>query len=209
MIERKIRVGMMLNFPLPTFAGYVATGNYLQPVPSLFCHVWRTGFFSDTRGVTTGVSHRGGHRNFAWLPFRPGYTTYNPLDTCDVLSGPFSGCRMLLCEVNGVRQVYHVGTQNGPLTVESLRAKRAMYAHLIDPDVVFITGFSPFSNFNPMPAALPGESPIPRILGLITETGECFTILMRLQTGTTNWRVVAVEDGQTFDAAAALLFFNV
>jgi hypothetical protein len=210
MIERKIRTGMMLDFPLPRFQAYVDTGTFLQPVPTLRCHVWREGTFAKSRGVGEGMLHRQGHRNFAWLPYRPGWTTFTALDGFDVLSGPFSGCRMLLCEVNGVRQVYHIGTLNAADTPESLRAKRAMHAHLNDADVTYITGFSPFSNYVPMPDGLPGESVIPRVLGLVTDDGDIFSILMRKQAGEGNmFRVVDVQPGRAITRADAVAFFNV
>ncbi|WP_310497924.1 hypothetical protein [Sandarakinorhabdus sp.] len=210
MIERKIRTGMMLDFPMPTFGAYADTGNFLQPVPTIRCHVWREGTFSTTRGVGGGMLHRQGHRNFAWLPYRPGWTTFASLDACDILSGPFSGCRMLLCEVNGVRQVYHIGTWNGPETDKSLRAKRAMFAHLGDASVTYVAGFSPFASYNPMPDGLPGESVIPRVLGLFTDDGDMFSILMRKQSGDGNmFRVVDVQPGTPIALADALAFFNV
>ncbi|WP_156256610.1 hypothetical protein [Sandarakinorhabdus oryzae] len=210
MIERKIRAGMMLDFPLPTYNSYANDVDILQPVPTLYCHVWREGGFSTSRGVTAGQLYRQGHRNFVWLPYRPGFVTFNALERGDVLSGPFSGCRMLLLEVNGVRQVYHVGTVGKADTPETLRTKRAAHALIGNADVTYICGFSPFENFKPPPDGLPGESVIPRILGLITHNGDMFSILMRKQSGDGNmFRVVDVQAGQPISRADALAFFNV
>lgn len=209
MIERKIRTGMMLDFPMPVYSGY-GNADVLQPVPQLYCHVWREGHFNASRGVSSGQLYRQGHRNFVWLPYRAGHVTFAALDSADVLSGPFSGCRMLLLEVNGVRQVYHVGTFNGPNTVESLRAKRGAHALIGNADVTYVCGFSPFANFNPMPDGLPGESVIPRVLGLITDNGDMFSILMRKQSGAGDrFRVVDVQPGIAISRADALTFFNV
>ena len=55
MIERKIRVGMVLDFPLPNFANYQDSETFLQPVPTIYCHIWRHGGDKNrTRGLGDG-----------------------------------------------------------------------------------------------------------------------------------------------------------
>lgn len=210
MIERKIRPGMMLDFPLPSFAAYVNDRDVLQPVPTLHCHIWREGMFSPSRGLGSGQLHRQGHRNFAWLPYRAGHVTFTALDGKDVLSGPFSGCRMVLGEVNGVRQVYHIGTYLGADTPQSLAAKRGFYRLMGDASFTYVAGFSPFASFSPVPDPLPGESLLARVLGLITDDGDLFAILLRKQSGDGEMhRVVDVRAGTPINRAEALGFFNV
>ena len=214
MIERKIREGMILNFPLPTFQAYQDSGSFLQPVPMIYCHVWRRGSTEKrTRGVGNGALNdtmlrRQAHRNFAWLPFRPGYTTYTTLGDCDVLSGEFSGCRMLLCDVNGVRTVFHIGTYYRDDSEESVRAKRAMHALLSGAGVNYITGFSPAGNYNPLPGDFGAGRPW--VLGLITENADCYSILMKSEFfDTAEKTVFAVEAGVPITRGDALAFFDV
>lgn len=56
------------------------------------------------------------HRNFRWLHWQPGKITYLPLAGADILSGPFSGCWIVIFSMAGVNYVGHIGTFDSPNT---------------------------------------------------------------------------------------------
>lgn len=66
-------------------------------------------------------------RNFQWLKWFPGAVSHVPLDK-DVLTGPMSGCWLVIFRLNGVVQGGHIGTAMGGAdapTAETLAAKAA------------------------------------------------------------------------------------
>jgi hypothetical protein len=80
-----------------------------------------------------------GHRNFIWLPFRPGLITEVQSDGVDVLSGPFSGCLMVTYRKNGKQYVAHLGTgEKG--SPETLNVKAA-WQQFVGSDEVEVDGW--------------------------------------------------------------------
>lgn len=128
------------------------------------------------RPVKAGSKKFKTHRNFTWLPFVDNAINYTPVNGKDVLSGPFSGCYMILYNVAGAARVGHVATPG---------AKAAWNNHVANqPGVNVLTGFQPhrvYYDALAFPVKRPEEGTA-RIFGLITNTGNCYALFCYEQT---------------------------
>jgi len=114
-----------------------------------------------------------------WLSYAPGRTTKRMLSAGDVLTGYMSGCPIALWTENGMRYAGHVGTVDANPPVNQL--VRRTFAQFMPQDV---TGFNPAAAWQPaeivaltdkFKKCTPGA---PRILALVTTTGEFYSIIM-------------------------------
>jgi hypothetical protein len=71
-----------------------------------------TGLFEKRSAVAVG-KHVKTHRNVRWLPWIPGKISYVDLEGDDMLTGPMSGCYIVVFEFENRIRVGHIGTSQG------------------------------------------------------------------------------------------------
>ena len=91
-----------------------------------FLHNTRTSAVSAGQNLTAAKAHR----NFRWLHWQPGKITYLPLAGADILTGPMSGCWVVIFTMAGVSYVGHIGTHD-PNSVATLGVKAAWAAAFV------------------------------------------------------------------------------
>ena len=115
-----------------------------------------SGFFNKTRtsGILPGqtLNATKAHRNFRWLHWQPGKVTYLPLAGSDILTGPMSGCWIVIFNMAGVPYVAHIGTYD-PGSPATLQVKAAWAAAFTAGVVQPIAAFQPNRHLAP---ATPG-----------------------------------------------------
>lgn len=115
-----------------------------------------SGFLNRTRtsGVMVGqnMAAKKAHRNFRWLHWQPGKITYLPLAGSDILTGPMSGCWVVIFNMAGIPYVAHIGTYD-PGSPATLQVKAAWAAAFAAGTVQPIAAFQPNRHLAP---ATPG-----------------------------------------------------
>jgi hypothetical protein len=110
------------------------------------------------------------HRNFQWLGYYPGGVSEVAFDNLDVLSGPFSGCWMMVYKKDGATHVGHVGTKDDTAHAVSKAVKTAWTDFANANPLTIERGFSPARSWNnpdSRPAKIDGDG-LGRIWGLVT-----------------------------------------
>jgi hypothetical protein len=179
-VEQKLIVDRFLDFTMPT--------NASPPIPEdKFFNQNRidltikesTGVLQKQSSIVEGTGTKV-HRNFQWLAWIPG--AISAVQTGgDVLTGPMSGCWVVVFKRNGIEYVGHIGTVTSPNDPQSIAVKTAWYK--------FARGAGPgdeISGFNPhrvwpseasLPAKKPGDGRAV-IFGLVTQTKELHAVVM-------------------------------
>lgn len=105
-----------------------------------------SGFLNRTRtsGVIAGqnINAAKAHRNFRWLHWQKGKVTYLPLAGADILTGPMSGCWIVIFNMAGLPYVGHIGTAD-PGSAQTLQVKAAWAAAFAAGTVQPIAAFQP------------------------------------------------------------------
>ena len=213
MIQQKLVVGRYLNFaqPLqqPTAGAAPAPFGFtpLQPMP-LFIQE-STGIFTKTSAVGAGAHATKGHRDFQWLEYRPGYITEVALTT-DVLTGPMSGCPIVVFRRNGAITVAHVGTVSSTTTLNHVEhekddANRAVlatwnnYAQANQGDM--IGGFNPVRSLAHVPPATGNDQSAPVVFGVVTTGFQFYSLVLYPQkTDVKLKRIAALQVVNTWTA---------
>jgi len=143
--------------------------------------------------ILAGENEEKAHRNFQWLGYYPGAVSEVTLDNLPVLSGPFSGCWMMVYRKDGRVHVGHVGTDiNRP---EKTRAAKEAWVGFANPN-----RFDVLRGFNPVrawaedsPERISGDGTPVMIWGLVTED-QLYSIYLR-QGGLepTRYRIAGVK----------------
>ena len=139
MIEKKIRKGQYLDFgnigatqSQPAGTGQVSIGTADRQISDSS----KEHFYSATyRAVSDGSNLVKENRNFKWLPWADNAINYIESQGSDVLSGPFSGCHMVVYNYNGARRIGHIATPGAKNAWNSLVAN--------DPLIEVLAGFKP------------------------------------------------------------------
>ena len=179
MLERKLIVNRYIELNLtPAPRRQYADGDFVL-VPVQNCYLKESkGLFTKTSGVREGVGSKA-HRNFKWLPWLPGAITEVALTNMDVLTGPMSGCWLVLYrKANRVRHAGHLGTDvASPGRTTAVNNAWNTFATTNAADV--IGGFNPLRHWaGPLPARKKGEPAAPpKIFGLFTTTNHFFIIM--------------------------------
>jgi hypothetical protein len=212
MIEAKLLVGRYLQFTpgasrhLPAGAHVPAFVNVVCPPltvqestrrdPGARFNPFRNVGGQRESAVVAGTNPNKTHRNFKWLPWYAGDIAETPL-TCDVLTGPMSGCILVSYRRAGVPLAGHIGTVTVtdaiPVAVNnSVKAVWNNFANAHPGDVV--GGFNPVDATVPVhPPAQPGDVG-GQTWGLLTTNGLFYAVQVWVQVGTANnFRVAAVH----------------
>jgi len=193
MIEQKLIIGRFIRFPAAGMKLIYNLGDFLtQPTMALKIEE-STGFRTKTSAITPGTGAKA-HRNFQWLTWYPGAVSQVPINGVDVLTGPMSGCWLVIYKRLGTVYAGHVGTAE-PNSPKTIAAKQAwnQFAQNAPPGSV-IAGFNPARHWtNNSPAQLPTDG-IPKVYGLLTTSYQLYSVFTYKQnTDTTLYRIAGIE----------------
>jgi hypothetical protein len=180
-IEQKLSAGKFLDFTIPT--------NAPAPIPEdKFFNQNRidmtikesTGVLQKQSSIVEGEGTKV-HRNFQWLAWIPGAISAVQPSGKDVLTGPMSGCWVVVFRRNGIEYVGHIGTGMTSNDPQSIAVKKAWYtfARGAGPGDV-IAGFNP-ARVWPSEASLPAKKPGDGravTFGLVTESKDLYAVVM-------------------------------
>jgi hypothetical protein len=158
-----------------------------------------------TSNVAAGPTARV-HRNFVWLEWLPGFVSEVATGGIDVLTGPMSGCWIMLYTRGGVQYVGHVGTEDDPNTANSIAAKGAWNAYGAAAAPGSITGFDPARDWvGPTPAAQGGDViGKPKTYALVTSAFEFYSVVLYAQSNKlTRYRIAGIQQLHSSLAANA------
>lgn len=191
MFEEKLVVGRFLTMPLATVVTAIAgpEGTVVDQPPkvsSIEQSVSSGGLFSRTKtsGIVAGQNQKA-RRNFNFLTYIPGLVTQTPLAGVDVLTGPMSGCWIMVYTHEGVTKVGHVGTFLKPTDQKSIAAKAAWAAFTQQvPAPQLIAGFNPFTHWKERGFPLKvGDDGNGSVYALVTTDHRLYSIYLYRQGG--------------------------
>jgi hypothetical protein len=202
LVDEKFIVGRFLTFSKAIMMTKMAVQDgTMVDQPPKFCSIEQSvssGMFSNktkTSGIAAGLNQKV-RRNFNFLTFYPGVVTQTTLDQADVLTGPMSGCWIMLYKDNGVVKVGHVGTFMTPDNPKSVAAKAAWTQFAAAHPDDLVGGFNPFtywkeSGFPPKEQHDGGSD----VYALVTSARRFFSIYLYKQHGGTpnRYRIAGVQ----------------
>ena len=171
MISRKFEVDTCIRFPghLLMQNSQPGPGTSFRPDPVTLLHIDPSIGKGTAKTSDVAANHLAlRDRNFQWLTYSPGYISHVPL-MHDVLTGPMSGCRLVVFRLNGVVQSGHLGTVSGYDDVNTaINQTWGNWAQAHQADV--IVGFNPLRDWAgtipPQNGKIDGSNP--SLFGLIT-----------------------------------------
>lgn len=125
MLQDKLKVGRFIDFRFPQ---QVPPGGPQNPAvfytaqPNLMNIGESSGHFTKTSDVGVGAHASKAWRTFSWLPYWTGSIAEIAMGGNDVLTGPMSGCDLVLYQRAGVLYAGHLGTDRDH-PAETLRVK--------------------------------------------------------------------------------------
>lgn len=194
MIQQKLAVGRYLNFitpaqqapsvPLPAAVSFL-------PLQQMLLNIGEsTGILSKTSAVSAGVNAKA-WRNFQWLQWKPGFISEVRM-TPDVLTGPMSGCDLVIYRRNGFTCAGHLGTDVGAAAKNTaVKNTWNQWAQTHAGDV--IAGFNPFRAVmnNIPPRTKHDQVSAPLFFGVMTSNNQLFTLILYPQTSNPNIKRIA------------------
>jgi hypothetical protein len=179
-IESKLVVGRFIKFDIPTNAPTPIPPNiFLDQTLSRMTIEESSGVFQKESNIVAGTGPKV-HRNFQWLAWIPGVISAVQLSGGHVLTGPMSGCWVVVYRRNGIESVGHIGTGNTSIDPRTIAVKKAWktFADGAGPNNL-IAGFNPAREW-PTAASLPAQKPGDGravTFGLVTASGELYAVL--------------------------------
>lgn len=134
--------------------------------------------------------------SFTWLPWIAGAVSQVESGVLDILTGPMSGCWLMLYTQGGQAFACHIGTTDIP--EQTLAVKEAWRRFATDAPqngVQIVSGFNPARAFPSPPPRKPSDA-APEIYGLITTTGHLYSIFSWIQRDN-SLRVGAITEVRT------------
>lgn len=136
------------------------------------------------RHIKSGSPAKGEQTDFSWLTYLPGKTTVQQLQQADVLTGPMSGCLVIVWKPDSMegQSVCHVGTNYDDPT--SSRTVKQEFAQVITPTT---TGFNPINVWEPkelsammmkVNSGRNARTADLKLMGLVTAASKFYSICM-------------------------------
>lgn len=208
MLEQKLIVGRYIDLTNPAIANipHVA-GNFVAqpPYPMTIDLSTTSGSFwkgtkKRTSDLNPGVNLTVGkqHRNCQWLTWLPGAITNVPVGGVDVLTGPMSGCQLVLYNdlVTGALHAGHLGTDVASPT-NTTAVKTTWNAFATANPAQVIGGFNPANDWaGPYPTTRTGKKKDggpAKIFGLLTVNATYYSIFTYQQGVTSVLRIAGVQ----------------
>jgi hypothetical protein len=185
MFQEKLTVGRFINLNLPLIANIPHLDGDMVATQQLLLTLeqsTKTGSRDEgTRkresNVVIGQHASKDRRNFQWLPWLPGALTHVAVGGVDVLTGPMSGCDLVLFNLNGVLHAGHLGTEFGKAAANN--AIKATWNALATNHPGRVIGrFNPLRDFKgPTPTQQVGkETTGTKVFGLMTVKCQFYTV---------------------------------
>jgi hypothetical protein len=177
-IEQKLVVGRFINFNMPNDAPPPIPQDKFVYLPvSKMTIEESTGVFQKQSNIIIDQQNATKvHRNFQWLAWIPGAISAVQLPWGDVLTGPMSGCWLVIYKRNGIKYVGHIGTAENTTSPQSIAAKEAWYKFApLAGEGNLIAGFNPLKAWTNFPKPQPGDGP-PDIFGLVTTSDVSYAV---------------------------------
>lgn len=199
MIENKIKVGRFYNFTAPQVANIPHNDGDFTAQPQHLMYVGeavksgKLGSRIKTSDMTPGQHATKARRNFQWLTWLPGAITHILIGGVDVITGPMSGCDLVIFRQNGAAHAGHLGTDvDNP--ARNTAVKNAWNAFATNHHARVIGGFNPLRDWprNNYPAHK-GKDGQARIFGIYTSNHTFYTLFTYQQTDTGHLRVAGLE----------------
>jgi hypothetical protein len=167
-IEQKLVVGRFLEFNPPNIPTPPnSQGEFVYQKQTNMSILESTGTFQKQSTILEGVGSKV-QRNFQWLAWMPGAISAVQLAWGDVLTGPMSGCWLVVFKQNGIEYVGHIGTSDVPAQTEAAKTAWRGFTSS-NPQAPFPKGFNPLRAWTgPNPKQEIGDGP-PDIFGLVTK----------------------------------------
>ena len=185
MIENKLTIESHVDFKVPIVP---RTGNYTGEFVSLSPVILTieetieetTGFFRNTKRISKRISQKVGSRGQSckWLEYFPGAITNINLGGMDVLTGPMSGCWVVIYKTkpNGIVHVGHIGTADNPTSPTTLAVKETWQNFAAANPNDFIAGFNPANAWRVPPRPPKSGEMGFKIYGLVTADQKLYSI---------------------------------
>ena len=187
MLEQKLVLNRLIHFALPLWnhpaVGPPAVpGDFATQPPQLLHINESTGFGTKTSTTAVGAHATKPWRTFNWLHWIPGRISEVQMGANDVLTGPMSGCDLVLYRRNGVECAGHLGTDVGAVAANA--AVKAVWNNFAQNAIIpnLYGGFNPFLDWlPPYPAQQPSDVGAPTFYGLYTTAHTFYTLVLYAQ----------------------------
>ncbi len=144
MLEQKLIEGRYIHLPTSVLVPvqYLPGAFINQPVKQMTLQE-STSFANTKKSNMVGGMGNKAHRNFQLLDWYPLAISQVPLYGLDVLTGPMSGCWLMIYRIDGQDYVGHVGTNGNAPPEHNQRVKEEWNAFAQQNNVDVIAGFRP------------------------------------------------------------------
>jgi hypothetical protein len=188
LLQQKLLVGRFIHFrfPPPPPGGAAQTPAVFVTVPQNMLTINEsTGLFTKKSTVTVGTHATKPWRTFGWLAWLPGSISEVPMGGHDVLTGPMSGCDLVMYRRNGVVHAGHLGTDVGAVA-QNASVKATWNAFATNSgNANIIGGFNPFLQWaGAYPVAQGNDIGAPIFFGLYTTANTFYTLVLFSQAQT-------------------------
>jgi hypothetical protein len=174
MLESKLLINRYITFPFNTSVrADCASPGFLKGEPRQYYLKESKGFLKKRSNVVEGFGPKL-HRRFLWLPWIPGHITEVPLEGTDVLTGPMSGCKIVIYRRGGKTYVGHIGTDIA--SVARTAAVKECWNSFAEQSSAEIQGFDPTEAISNFSKSHPSELAGPKIFGLVTARMEMYAV---------------------------------
>ncbi|MBS1872160.1 MAG: hypothetical protein JSU00_03030 [Acidobacteria bacterium] len=182
MLQQKLIVGRFIHFrfPTPPAGGHAQNPAVFITVPQNMMNIAEsTGVFKKTSTTGAGAHATKPWRTFGWLPWLPGSISEVQMGGSDVLTGPMSGCDLVMYRRAGVTYAGHLGTDVGADAQNaSVKATWNGFA-VASGQANIIGGFNPFLGWvGAYPVANANDLGAPIFFGLYTTAGVFYTLVL-------------------------------
>jgi hypothetical protein len=199
-VYEKLIVDRLIDFARPLWPGIPPAAQIpaqFVKQPKQFLNIQESAKFDlpvsgktrKSSNVVVGQHAVKGHRTFGWLTWLPGSISYVNMAGHDVLTGPMSGCDLVMYRQGGKVMAAHLGTDIGAAAANT--AVKTLWNNfaLAHPHDV-IGGFNPFNDVNPWIPARKWDDAVgpPVYYGVYTTNNRFYTLVLYAQqtSGTDN-----------------------
>lgn len=192
MLEAKLIVGRFIHFTRPNWPGGAPAAAQIPAIfvtqPQQLLNIAEsTGVFKKKSDVTAGAHPNVNKpwRTFNFLSWLPGSISEVQTGAHDVLTGPMSGCDLVLYNRGGNRYAGHLGTDVSAAAGDAKdlanQSVKAVWNHFAQnaPPADILGGFNPFRQWNgAYPAAAGDDLGAPIFYGLYTTANTFYTLVL-------------------------------
>lgn len=175
MLEKVVHAGEFFDIgSLDSYTQPLNTGQVSVSCTERQIDVTRVLFGKNKLVALNGTNRKNPQRNFIWVPYAPNAINYTETQGRDVLSGPFSGCYMVVYNYKRSRRVAHIATPQANTPGGAVPAWNRLVAS--DPDIEVVAGFRPHEHIGSLSNLMKPTDSAFKCFGLVTGTNALWTI---------------------------------